>query len=100
MPALNVAVPQYPSRFDLRDASDAIDRNLESIEASVVLAQQNVRTFTVDPTTNAQYSANTMPRPGHVLSAGGITAYESAMAAALTALSTALTNLQSINSIV
>ncbi|HEY4798501.1 MAG TPA: hypothetical protein VII99_05415 [Bacteroidia bacterium] len=99
MPALNVTVPQYPRAFDLKDAVDAVDRQLETIQATVALAQQNSRGIGVDPTTNAAYSANTMPRPAYITSAGGITAYEAAVTAALTALTTAYANLASINSL-
>lgn len=83
--AYNVTLPSIPRRFDLRDATDATDRKEEVLEQNAVLVSQMLKDIVIDPVDQTQYDANTMARPAYVLTGGGITAYEAAMAAALVA---------------
>jgi len=93
MSAYNVALPSIPRRFDMRDASDATDRKEIVVEQNAVLVAQMLKDIVYNPATQAQWASNTMPKPSYVLTSGGITAYEAAMAAALVAIQTVVTKM-------
>jgi hypothetical protein len=82
MPAFNNAVPALPKRFDLRDATDHIDRLLEVLDQAVMQSQGQIFPLTVNPTTGEIYADDTFPRPNYIVSDAGIEAYEAVLTSA------------------
>jgi hypothetical protein len=82
MPAFNNAVPALPKRFDLRDATDHVDRLLEVLDQAVMQSQGQIFPLTVDPTTGEIYADDTFPRPDYIVSDAGIEAYEAILTSA------------------
>lgn len=76
MPAFNNAVPALPKRFDLRDATDHVDRLLEVLDQALVQCEGQVYPLTTDPSTGVNYADDTFPRPNYIKSDAGIEAYE------------------------
>ncbi len=79
MASMNNAIPQLPKSFDLRDATDHVDRILEVADQVAVQLQAQLYPLTVDPATGVAYVAGTFPRPDYIISGGGITAYEAVL---------------------
>lgn len=99
MAALNNTVPMLPKSYDLRDVVDGVDRRIEVANQVVFQAMEQVAALKFNPATGAAFSSTTYPRPGYVTTGGGVTAYEAAVDAALTALATAQAKLASIPAI-
>jgi hypothetical protein len=98
MPSFNVALPQIPKRFDLRDVVDPIDRKIEVADQAAVLLLGTLQSIKMDPATGEAYAALSYLAPG-TISADRVI-YEAAIDAAITAAVTALNELKSIATMV
>ena len=85
MPSNAVAVPQYPRYMDLKDATDSVDRELESALASAAIVQAALMTIAPPGGTDLV--------PKHVTPAN-LSAYQSAVEDARDAIATVVLNLK------
>ncbi len=98
MPALNTSQPTLFKRTtDLNQQTDPTDAKLDSALAAVALAQQVCRDIVKSPTTGATLGAGLMARPNYIVT--DVATYQTAVTDALTALTTAVTKLASIQSL-
>lgn len=96
MPAFNVTMPEPQGRFDGQDPEDQVARKIQVLDQSAVLVQQMLRTLKFNPATGSAYAGGSYLRPGHIVSGGGVTSYESDIDSALTAIGTVISKLKVI----
>lgn len=104
MPSFNVALPQIPKRFDLRDVTDPVDRKIEVADQAAVLLLGTLQSIKMNPTTGVAHTGwdgtpvEAYPAPKAIST--DVDAYEAAIDAAITNATAALVALKSIATMV
>lgn len=107
MPSLATTQPNYPRRLDLRDSVDPVDRQLESITASLSLAVgasagiKNPLPGAPGTGVDSQAGKYFMPGtiPASTSSTTGRSGYETAVDSLVTNINAALVNLATIQAL-